>query len=43
MHTWEDPEPLKGEEFERFRKKQKRGSRILTDMIDFILHFSGNL
>ena len=35
----EDPEPLTDEEFERFQKKQRRESRILTDIIDFILHF----
>jgi hypothetical protein len=34
-----DPESLTDEEFERFQKKQKRESRILTDIIDFILHF----
>ena len=37
--TREDPEPLTDEEFERFQKKQKRESRILTELIDFILHF----
>ena len=35
----EDPQPLTDEEFERFQKKQRRESRILTDIIDFILHF----
>ena len=37
--TREDPKPLTDEEFERFQKKQRRESRILTDIIDFILHF----
>ena len=37
--TQEDPEPLTDEEFARYQKKQKRESRILTDIIDFILSF----
>ena len=35
----EDPTPLTDEEFARFQKKQKRESRIITDIIDFFLHF----
>ncbi len=37
--TQADPEPLTDEEFTRYQKKQKRESRILTDIIDFILSF----
>lgn len=35
----EDPASLTDEEFERFRKKQKRDSWIFTQIIDFFLHF----
>ena len=35
----EDPTPLTDVEFDRFQKKQKREGRILTDIIEFILHF----
>lgn len=35
----EEPTPLTDEEFARFQKKQKRESRIIADIIDFILHF----
>ena len=35
----EDPVPLTDEEFEKFRKKQKRESSIIRDIIEFILGF----
>ena len=35
----EDPTPLTDEEFARFQKKQKREGQILSDIIDYILHF----
>ena len=35
----EDPKPLTDEEFDRFQEMQKREGWIITEIIDFILHF----
>ena len=35
----EEPQPLTDEKFRKFRKKQKRESRIFVDILDFILSF----
>lgn len=35
----EDPQPLTDEEFAEYQKKERRKVTIISDIIDFILHF----